>query len=273
MELLLQEYLNIWRVDLCGLFGEADGREEISGVDLKVVVEDDERAVLLQRPDLLVELGILDRKQLLVHRVIGEQGHVVAWGLDNARGAQLNLDTIGLPLEILEVLFLECLVLEEFVRLIKVATDAFLHRVEHLIIDVALQDIGVHLFNKFHEAAQHSLLNRVGVRVRLDLREHGIVSLPVVLERNIVFNDQIDDVEIGQHGSQVVEHGVVHLLLEVLLVQRILVVKETVHLQQAVLGEKHDLLEAIEEGVQDGQDSRSLDLNLACLLLKWSRVF
>lgn len=127
MELLLQEYLNIWRVDLCGLFGEADGREEISGVDLKVVVEDDERAVLLQRPDLLVEFLILNREQLLVHRVVRQQGHVVTWSLDNARSAQLNLDTVGLPLEILEVFFLECLILEELVGLVKVATDALLH--------------------------------------------------------------------------------------------------------------------------------------------------
>ena len=127
MELLLQEYCGVRRVDLCGLFGEADGREEIAGVDLEVVVEDDERAVLLQRPDLLVELLILNREQLFVHRVVCEQGHVVAWSLDNARSAQLNLDTVGLPFEILEVFFLECLILEELVGLIKVATDAFLH--------------------------------------------------------------------------------------------------------------------------------------------------
>ena len=60
-----------------------------------------------------------------------------------------------------------------------------------------MQDVCVHLLNKLHEAAQHFLLDRVGVRVRLDLREHVVVSLPVVLERNIVFNDQVDDVEIG----------------------------------------------------------------------------
>ena len=63
----MQEYCDVRWVDLCGLFGEADGREEIARVDLEVVVEDDERAVLLQRPDLLVELLVFNREQLLVH--------------------------------------------------------------------------------------------------------------------------------------------------------------------------------------------------------------
>ena len=51
-----------------------------------------------------------------------------------------------------------------------------------------------------------------------------------------------------------------------------LIEKEAVHLKQAIFGEQHDLLEAIEKGIQHWQDARCLDLNLACLFLVRSCV-
>ena len=36
----MQEYCDVRWVNLCGLFGEADGREEIARVDLEVVDEE-----------------------------------------------------------------------------------------------------------------------------------------------------------------------------------------------------------------------------------------
>ena len=105
-----------------------------------------------------------------------------------------------------------------------------------------MQNVGVHLLNEFHETSQHSLFDGVGVGVGFDFGKHLVVRFPVVLERDVVFDDQVDDVEVGEHRAEIVEDGVVHLLLEVLLVQRMLVEKETVHLKQAILGEEHDLL-------------------------------
>ena len=82
-ELLMEENLDVGRVHLCALLWEADCGQEVARVDLQVVVEDDQGAILLQLPDLLVKLLILDRKELLVHRVVGQQGHVVVRSLDD----------------------------------------------------------------------------------------------------------------------------------------------------------------------------------------------
>ena len=43
-------------------------------------------------------------------------------------------------------------------------------------------------------------------------------------------------------------------------------------MQEAVLGQKHDFLQAVEKCVQYGQDATSLDLNFTCLLLHRSWV-
>ena len=75
---------DVGRVDFCALFREADGREEVARVHLQVVVQNDQRALLLQSPDFLIELGVFDREKLLVHAVVGEEGHVVVWRLNDA---------------------------------------------------------------------------------------------------------------------------------------------------------------------------------------------
>ena len=46
-----------------------------------------------------------------------------------------------------------------------------------------------------------------------------------------------------------------------------LIKEESIHLQDAILRQKHDLLHTVEEGVKYRQDATSLDLNLTCLLL------
>lgn len=83
---LLEEDLNVGRVQLRLLLRERHRGEERARVDLQVIVEDDDWALLLKRPDLGVELGVLDLEQLLVHRVVCQQGHVVGWSLNDARG-------------------------------------------------------------------------------------------------------------------------------------------------------------------------------------------
>lgn len=65
----------------------------------------------------------------------------------------------------------------------------------------------------------------------------------------------------------------VALLFEALFVEGVLVVEEAIHLQEAVLGEEHHFLKAVEEGVEDGQDATRLDFFLAGLLLQGPRVF
>ena len=84
---------------------------------------------------------------------------------------------------------MERLVLKELVWLLEVLLDALLDRIKDLFIDVALEDICVHLLDKPHQSTQHFLLNSVGVGVRLDLGKHIVVSFPIVLERYIVFDD------------------------------------------------------------------------------------
>ena len=115
---------------------------------MQVVIEDDQWAPPLQGPDLLVKLRILYLEKLLVHRVVCQEGHVVRGGCDDARGAQLHLDSLSLPLEVLQILLLERLVLEELVRLIKVGSDTGLDRVDDLLIDVAGENVGVHPLNE-----------------------------------------------------------------------------------------------------------------------------
>ena len=76
-QLLLQESINVGRVDLRLLLGERHFRQELARIHLQVVVQDDQRALLLESPDLREELGVLDLKKLLVHRVIRQQRHVL----------------------------------------------------------------------------------------------------------------------------------------------------------------------------------------------------
>ena len=69
--------------------------------------------MLLQGPDLLIDLGVLDVEQFAVNCVVDEQVHVlrrsghVSWHL------QLIADLVRLVLDVLEVLLGERLVLEQ----------------------------------------------------------------------------------------------------------------------------------------------------------------
>ena len=93
-----------------------------------------------------------------------------------------------------------------------------------------------------------------------------------MLEGYVVLDDEINDIQVRQNVAQVVKHAVVQLLLEALFVKWVFVVEEPIHLEETVLGEEHNFLQAVEECIQHGQDARSLDLNLTCLLLLGSWV-
>lgn len=84
-ELLSQKLLDIGGINLCFFLWEAHGGQEVTWINLQVVIKDDKRALLLESPDALIELLVLVLEQLLVHRVIGQQRHVVSWSLHDAR--------------------------------------------------------------------------------------------------------------------------------------------------------------------------------------------
>ena len=120
---LMQELLDIDWINLRLFLWEAHCRHEVARVDLKIVVEDDKWALLLQTPDLGVEFRVFDFKKLLVHRVVGQQSHIVGGCLHDTWRAELSLDIVTLVLEVFEVLLLEGLVLEEFVRFVEIGPD------------------------------------------------------------------------------------------------------------------------------------------------------
>ena len=122
-------------------------------------------------------------------------------------------------LQVLQILLLEALVLEEAIRLLlEVLADRALDRVDDLLVDITGEDVTIHLLDELDEAAEHLLVDCVSVRVGLDLLKHLIVGLPVVLKGHVVLDDQIDDVEVGENGTKVVEDSIVVLLLKAFLV-------------------------------------------------------
>ena len=100
-----------------------------------------------------------------------------------------------------------------------------------MFVDVARQDVRVHLLHKFLNSSQHPFVNRVRIWIRLDFLEHGVVLFPVVVEADIVFDNQVHDVQICQNVPQVVEDAVVVLLFEALLVEHVFVEEQTIHLE------------------------------------------
>ena len=107
-----------------------------------------------------------------------------------------------LVFKVLEILFLEALVLEELIwLLLEIFADGALHGIDNLLVNIASEDVTVHLFNELDKTAEHLFVNCIRVGVRLYFLKHLIVGLPVVLERRVVLNDQIDDVEVCQNGA------------------------------------------------------------------------
>ena len=88
----------------------------------------------------------------------------------------------------------------------------------------------------FLHLAEHSFLNSVCIHIGLDLLEHLIVLGPIVLKTDVVFDNQINHVQIGQNLAQIVKNGPVADFLERLLINGVFRVEESVHLQEHVFG-------------------------------------
>ena len=82
--------------------------------------------------------------------------------------------------------------------------------------------------------------------VALGQEEHAIVLLPVLMKVRVVHYDQIDSVQVGQYGPQVVEYLEVAIgLLEKFHVDLCLSLIEAVHLVDYVLCQCHYLLDCL----------------------------
>ena len=69
-QLFTQEHFNRYRVYFSLLFQWADGRQELAWVQVKVVIQDQQRTLFLETPYFDIEFRVLDIKQLSIHRVV-----------------------------------------------------------------------------------------------------------------------------------------------------------------------------------------------------------
>ena len=96
---------------------------------------------------------------------------------------------------------MEGLVFKKVIGLCKVHTDALLDRVDDLLVDITIENVGIHSLNEFDKSSKHFLVHSVCFRVRLYLLKHLVVGFPVVLKAGVVLDDQVDDEEVGQDSA------------------------------------------------------------------------
>ena len=68
------------------------------------------------------------------------------------------------------------------------------------------------------------------LRIGLGHQEHLIILGPALLEITVLLDDGVNDVELGQNVTEVIEDFGVHQLLERLLERWFVLIEETVHL-------------------------------------------
>lgn len=135
------------------------------------------------------------------------------------RRIQLSRNPVNFKLDVFDVLFCKSLVFEECFA--QVVSNICLEHLKILLIQLSRQDIRVELLYVLLHLAQHSFLDSIRVHIGLHLLEHLIVLRPIVFKADVVFDDQVNHVEVGQDLAQIVENGPVADLFEGLLVHSV----------------------------------------------------
>lgn len=78
-QFLLEEFAQVWRITFCWFLQRTFLDQEVSWIDAQIVIEDDNWALFLQNPYLLIQLGVFISKQLSIKRIIDEQSHESTW--------------------------------------------------------------------------------------------------------------------------------------------------------------------------------------------------
>ena len=98
----------------------------------------------------------------------------------------------------------------------------------------------------------HVLQTRIILlRIRLRHQEHLVVLGPALLEIAVFLDDSVDDVQLGQDVSEVVEDLCVDQLFECLLVDFIFFIEEAVHLIHDILREVDNSTDNIQKLVEN----------------------
>lgn len=77
-ELGSYEEADVFRVDFCLLLEWTKLSKEVTWHDVEVIVDYQNGAELLERPNLAVDLAILDAEELSVNRVVDQEVHVLS---------------------------------------------------------------------------------------------------------------------------------------------------------------------------------------------------
>jgi hypothetical protein len=112
---------------------------------------------------------------------------------------QLRFDALDFGLDVLEVLFLEGFVFEQC--LLKICSDGFLQTFQILLKQLTIHDAVVEFAAELLETSEHLARHVVVVHVGLDLCEHLVVLNPILGEGGVLVDDQVNNIQAGQHLS------------------------------------------------------------------------
>ena len=116
----------------------------------------------------------------------------------------------------------------------------------------------MNLLAEFHDLL-HILQTRIILLwIRLRHQEHLVVLGPALFEIAIFLDDCVDDVQLGQDVSEVVEDLCVDQLLERLLVNFCIFIEEAVHLIHDILRQVDNSTDNIQKLVENAQCSADL---------------
>jgi len=77
LQLCFEENCDVGRLNLHFFAGGAEFGQKFTRINLEVIIEDQDWALFLESPNLLIEFGVLVFEQRTVHRVVCQQIHEI----------------------------------------------------------------------------------------------------------------------------------------------------------------------------------------------------
>ena len=148
-KLLFQKLAQIWWITFRWLLERTLLHQEVTWIDAEIIIQNDNRTLLLQYPYLLVQFGILVGEEFPIERVIDQQCHEGTWSCLICWVGEFTIDLGDLELDVFKVFLFERFVLKyEFLTCFFL--DHFVESIEIIIIELSRQDISIYLLNKLH---------------------------------------------------------------------------------------------------------------------------